>query len=218
MSWNTRIVGSDMVDPSILCPNPKNWRRHPKYQREAMTNVFNEIGWIQDIIVNKTTGHIIDGHMRVDLAVKNKEKLVPVKYVELTEEEERQALITYDPLSSMAETNRDMLNALIGDIKQQVIENPQPEAEAIVNTLDEVAVTQKLQKYDPVATEWTGMPEFKSEDKTAAYSVLINFENLADMTKFADVTGLHITEKTKSAWYPYRAPLVKVGMAYESDE
>ena len=60
-----------------------------------MTNIFNEIGWIQDIIVNKTTGHIIDGHMRADLAVKNKEKLVPVKYVELSEEEERQALITY---------------------------------------------------------------------------------------------------------------------------
>ena len=207
-----------MVDPSILCPNPKNWRRHPKYQQEAMTNVFNEIGWIQDIIVNKTTGNIIDGHMRADLAVKNKEKLVPVKYVELSEEEERQALITYDPLSSMAETNRDMLNSLIGDIKQQVGDNPQPEAEAMVNTLDEVAVTQKLQKYDPVATEWTGMPEFKSEDKTGAHSVIINFEHLADMKKFADVTGLPITEKTKSAWYPYRAREVKVGIAYESDE
>ena len=120
MSWNTRIVGSDMVDPSILCPNPKNWRRHPKHQQDAMTNVFNEIGWIQDIIVNKTTGNIIDGHMRAELAVKNKEKLVPVKYVELSEEEERQALITYDPLSALAEQDNETLKQLLGDISNSI--------------------------------------------------------------------------------------------------
>ena len=109
-----------MVDPSILCPNPKNWRRHPKYQQEAMTNVFNEIGWIQDIIVNKTTGNIIDGHMRAELAVKNKEKLVPVKYVELSEDEERQALITYDPLSALAEQDNETLKQLLGDISNNI--------------------------------------------------------------------------------------------------
>lgn len=116
MSWNTRIVGSDMVDPSILCPNPKNWRRHPKHQQEAMTNVFNGIGWIQEIIVNKTTGNIIDGHMRAELAVKNKEKLVPVKYVELSEEEERQALITYDPLSALADFDLKMLEDIASTV------------------------------------------------------------------------------------------------------
>lgn len=120
MSWNSRIVGSDMVDPSILCPNPKNWRRHPKHQQDAMTNVFNEIGWIQDIIVNKTTGNIIDGHMRAELAVKNKEKLVPVKYVELTPDEERQALISYDPLSALAEQDNEMLKQLLGDISNNI--------------------------------------------------------------------------------------------------
>jgi len=206
-----------MVDPSILCPNPKNWRRHPKYQQETMTNVFNEIGWIQDIIVNKTTGNIIDGHMRAELAVKNKEKLVPVKYVELSEEEERRALITYDPLSSMAETNRDMLNTLIGDIRTQNQFDSLPES-GIIETLDNVAVTQKLQKYDPVETEWVGMPEFKSEDKTGVLSIIINFQSFEDVKQFANITELHITEKTKSAWYPYRAPDVKIGIAYESDE
>ena len=217
MSWNSRIIGSDMVDPSILCPNPKNWRRHPKYQQETMTNVFNEIGWIQDIIVNKTTGNIIDGHMRAELAVKNKEKLVPVKYVELTEDEERRALITYDPLASMAETNRDMLNTLIGDIRTQNQFDSLPES-GIIETLDNVAVTQKLQKYDPVETEWVGMPEFKSEDKTGVLSIIINFQSFEDVKQFANITELHITEKTKSAWYPYRAPDVKIGIAYESDE
>ncbi|MDD3901828.1 MAG: hypothetical protein PHX22_11455 [Dysgonamonadaceae bacterium] len=155
MSWNTRIVGSDMIDPSILCPNPKNWRRHPKYQQEAMTNVFNEIGWIQDIIVNKTTGNIIDGHMRAELAVKNKEKLVPVKYVELSEEEERQALITYDPLSALADFDLKMLEdiastvdidlSLFG-IEDMITENTECDIPEIDN--DIISNTTKAGQYD----------------------------------------------------------------------
>ncbi len=144
-----------MIDPSILCPNPKNWRRHPKYQQEAMTNVFNEIGWIQDIIVNKTTGNIIDGHMRAELAVKNKEKLVPVKYVELSEEEERQALITYDPLSALADFDLKMLEdiastvdidlSLFG-IEDMITENTECDIPEIDN--DIISNTTKAGQYD----------------------------------------------------------------------
>ena len=155
MSWNTRIVGSDMVDPSILCPNPKNWRRHPKHQQEAMTNVFNEIGWIQEIIVNKTTGNIIDGHMRAELAVKNKEKLVPVKYVELSEEEERQALITYDPLSALADFDLKMLEDIASTVdidlslfgsEDMITENTECNIPEIDN--DIISNTTKAGQYD----------------------------------------------------------------------
>lgn len=155
MSWNTRIVGSDMVDPSILCPNPKNWRRHPKHQQEAMTNVFNEIGWIQDIIVNKTTGNIIDGHMRAELAVKNKEKLVPVKYVELSEDEERQALITYDPLSALADFDLKMLEDIASTVdidlslfgmEDMITENTECNIPEIYN--DIISNTTKAGQYD----------------------------------------------------------------------
>ena len=144
-----------MVDPSILCPNPKNWRRHPKHQQDAMTNVFNDIGWIQDIIVNKTTGNIIDGHMRAELAVKNKEKLVPVKYVDLTADEERQALITYDPLSALADFDLKMLEdvastvdidlSLFG-IEDMITKNTECDIPEIDN--DIVSNTTKTGQYD----------------------------------------------------------------------
>jgi len=100
--WQNRIVGSDRVDPKTLVPNPDNWRLHPEQQSKAMDDTLKELGWIAQIIVNKTTGRIVDGHMRVALAIQRGETEVPVTYVELSEEDERKALATLDPLGAAA--------------------------------------------------------------------------------------------------------------------
>lgn len=113
--WDNRIVKSEMADPEELLANPFNFRKHPKHQREALDGVLNEIGWIQDVIVNTTTGHLIDGHLRVELAM-SKQEQVPVKYVELSEQEEKIALASVDPISALAEQDQLMLDELIEDI------------------------------------------------------------------------------------------------------
>ena len=114
--WASRIVGEADVDPRTLIPNPQNWRKHPHAQQVALDAALDEIGWIQRIIVNKTTGHMIDGHLRVERALTKKERSVPVSYVELSAEEERIALATFDPLSALATTDQNILDALMRDI------------------------------------------------------------------------------------------------------
>ena len=114
--WASRIVGEDLVSPRKLIPNALNWRRHPKAQQIALAQALDGIGWIQRVIVNKRTGNIVDGHLRVELAIKEKEKFVPVCYVDLSDEEERLALATFDPLSAMAITDQKMLDSLIENI------------------------------------------------------------------------------------------------------
>lgn len=116
MTWQNRIVGAGTEDPEKLIPHPKNWRKHPKGQAQALEGAIEEIGWIQDIIINQRTGRMIDGHLRAELAIKNKEKVVPVKYVDLSEEEEEKALLTLDPISMMAEADKDRLSALLQNI------------------------------------------------------------------------------------------------------
>jgi hypothetical protein len=101
------------VDPAALVANPRNWRLHPEHQQEAVASVLDEIGWVQDVIVNRTTGFVLDGHLRVALAVQRQEPLVPVKYVELSEEEERLVLATLDPLSAAAEQDDEKLHDLL---------------------------------------------------------------------------------------------------------
>ena len=112
-AWKNRIVGYGDVDPKTLVPNPQNFRRHPKRQGDALTGSLNELGWIQDVLINKTTGRMIDGHLRVELALQYGAQTVPVKYVELSEAEERLALATLDPLTYMAETDAEALGALL---------------------------------------------------------------------------------------------------------
>lgn len=111
-----RIIGSGEVDPKEIKGHVKNWRKHPQAQRDALEGVLKEVGWVQEVIVNKRTGSLVDGHLRVSLALQRKEKTIPVKYVELSEAEEALVLATIDPISAMAETDAMTLDNLLRDV------------------------------------------------------------------------------------------------------
>ena len=77
--WKNRIISSGTEAPDQLLANPLNWRVHPQDQQTALMDVLGEIGWVQEVIVNQRTGHLVDGHLRVVLALRNDETEVPVK-------------------------------------------------------------------------------------------------------------------------------------------
>jgi ParB-like chromosome segregation protein Spo0J len=116
MNWRNRIVGEAVVPSAELLANPNNWRVHPKQQKEALKGVLAEIGWVQRIIVNQRTGHVVDGHARAELAISNGEQDVPVLYVDLSEDEERLVLATLDPIGAMAATDQQKLDELIAEV------------------------------------------------------------------------------------------------------
>jgi hypothetical protein len=113
--WENRIVDSGTVSPSELRANPLNYRRHPAHQRAALKEMLNQVGWVQNVVVNRSTGNLVDGHLRVDLA-ESEGVEVPVLYVELTEEEERLVLAALDPIAALADTDGEALAALIADL------------------------------------------------------------------------------------------------------
>ncbi len=82
--FRSRIVGSGTASPAEILANPRNWREHPEQQERALEGLLREVGWVQQVIVNKTTGHLVDGHLRVSLAKRRGEATIPVIYVELT--------------------------------------------------------------------------------------------------------------------------------------
>lgn len=116
--WSNRIVSYGEEDPEQLLANPLNWRVHPKAQQVSLSGVLDDIGFISPVIVNRTTGHMIDGHLRVSLALRNNVPSVPVIYVELNEQEEKEALVTLDPIANMAAADMRNLESLIGDMGQ----------------------------------------------------------------------------------------------------
>src|SRR5262245_32574071 len=100
--WANRILGAGEMPPDQLLANPHNWRKHPGLQQDAMSEVLEKVGWVQDVIVNQRTGFLVDGHLRVILAMRHHQPTVPCKFVDLSPEEEQLILTTYDPLAALA--------------------------------------------------------------------------------------------------------------------
>lgn len=110
--WQNRIVGSGVERPEDLLASPRNWRIHPKHQQDAMKGVLEQIGWVQQIIVNQRTQFVVDGHLRVAIAISEEQAEVPVIYVDLSDEEEAMILATFDPISALAVTDLQGLRTL----------------------------------------------------------------------------------------------------------
>ena len=114
--WRNRIVGTGEEAPDQLLANPRNWRTHPAPQRDALRGSLDTVGWVQQVLVNRLTGHVVDGHARIEEAIARGEPTVPVLYVELAPDEEALVLATLDPIGAMATRDDGRLRELLAEI------------------------------------------------------------------------------------------------------
>jgi DNA modification methylase len=84
-----------------------------------LTAVLSDLGWLNGVLVNETTGHLIDGHLRVEEALARGEPTVPVTYLTLSPDEELRALATYDSLGALATTDSAVLDALLHEVSTE---------------------------------------------------------------------------------------------------
>jgi len=190
--WRNRIVGTGEEAPDQLLANPANWRIHPKPQQDALGDALDDIGWIQQVVVNRQSGHLIDGHLRVSLAMRNNEPTVPVLYVDLDPREEALALATLDPIAAMAAADKEQLDALLREVDTG--------SAALQSMLGKLAADSGVTKFDPMA-EWEGMPEFEQDDEQSFDSIKVHFRNEQDRAAFLVMMG-EDKDRKKSIWYP----------------
>lgn len=214
--WKNRITGTGEESPEQLLANPQNWRIHPQHQQEALAGVLNEVGWVQQVIVNQRSGHLVDGHLRVQLALRRDEPMVPVVYVDLDEAEESLILASLDPLAALAGTDREKLDELLRDVSTG-------EA-AVQQMLSELAERNGVIPPDDFDSnaEWVGMPEFQQEDQMPYFQLIVNFASPDAIERFSEFVEQPISatvgEKTKSIWYPKVARNVRKHTGYVADE
>lgn len=111
--WANKIVRTGEIDPTELLAHPENVKVHPKEQLDAMEAVLRTIGWTQEIIVSLRTGYVLDGHLRVLLALQKNERTVPAAWVDVDEEEERLALALINRTPHLAALNPQRLEAVL---------------------------------------------------------------------------------------------------------
>lgn len=125
--WGNRIVRTGTVPASDFLANEANWRIHPQAQQDALDKILGDVGFVTGVIVNlrsdKSWGAnrgvetMIDGHARVGRALdRGEDTLVPVIYVDLTPDEERLVLATFDPIGEMAVADRAKQTELIASL------------------------------------------------------------------------------------------------------
>ena len=151
MVWENKIVGYGDEPPEKIKSNPLNWRWHPQHQRAVMNDILAEVGWVSQVIINRQTGLLLDGHLRVEEALRNDEQSIPVIYVDLAEDEERQLLATLDPLSALIETDDRKLDDLLQKINTNsehiamLLDGLQPDAPATRKEIkDKVEVKKRV--------------------------------------------------------------------------
>jgi hypothetical protein len=107
----------EWIAAESLTENPRNWRRHPEGQVQAIKDVLAdpEIGWAGACLYNERTGRLIDGHARRG-AVDPKTP-VPVLVGSWSEEAEAKILLTLDPLAAMATPDSAQLKDLLEHVE-----------------------------------------------------------------------------------------------------
>lgn len=116
-NFRNRVVGSGVERVDQLVANPNNFRVHPDSQQQALAGAIDEIGFARSILVNRTTGNVIDGHARITIAMRSGVEELPVEYVELSEDEEKKALLFLDPISAMAASDKTKLDELMQQVQ-----------------------------------------------------------------------------------------------------
>lgn len=113
MKIRNRVKDFRTVKASELKPNPKNWRTHPKIQKDALKGILAEVGIADACIARELDDGslmLIDGHLRAE-TVSDTE--VPVLILDVDEKEADKLLATLDPLAAMAETDEEKLSELL---------------------------------------------------------------------------------------------------------
>ena len=116
MKIRDRVTELRRVRAGSLLPSPKNWRRHPKAQADALRGLLSEIGYADALLARETPEGLmlIDGHLRAETTP---DAVVPVLVLDVTEAEADKLLLSLDPLAAMAEGDADALRTLLAQVE-----------------------------------------------------------------------------------------------------
>ena len=184
MTIRNRIVGIEKVKASELRANPKNWRKHPPRQREALARMLADVGNVG--VLTAVRGEdgvltLLDGHLRADLRGEDE---CEVAILDLTPEEADLVLATFDPLTAMAVTDNAALAALL-------------------KPFDSSSLATMIWPGDPAAADdaWQGMPEFEGKGSGHYYALRVLFKDEDACTDFFARLDLPST-KLQKLYYP----------------
>ena len=113
MEVQVHCAYTEVIDPALLTPNPRNPNHHPKKQIELLAKIIQSQGWRAPVTVSNRSGFVVRGHGRLQAALLLGCK-VPVDRQEYASEAEEWAdLIADNRIAELAEIDHDELAGLL---------------------------------------------------------------------------------------------------------
>ena len=116
MLIRNRVKELRLVPGSQLRPSPRNWRRHPAHQRDALRGLLAEVGIADAVIARELPDgslELCDGHLRAE---ELPDTPIPVLVLDVDEAEADKLLATLDPLAGMAGIDEEALRDLLARV------------------------------------------------------------------------------------------------------
>ena len=118
MAFKNSIVNMGVQRADQFHAHPLNPRLHPQKQRDLVHASLKRFGWVLPVVVNKNTGHVVDGHERIWQALaQGDDTPVPFIEIDVTENKEAELLAVLDRITSEATYDPDNLTALLAQIQ-----------------------------------------------------------------------------------------------------
>lgn len=112
--WRNRIVGFELRAVDQFLANPFNFRIHTEFQKTAFDDTVADVGFLIPVVENIRTGHVVDGHMRIDRAMRAGVPSLPTILIDLSQDEEDKALSSIDGISAQAVVDAHKFEELRG--------------------------------------------------------------------------------------------------------
>lgn len=203
---------------SCLVQHPDNPRRG---NHEAIRQAIRENGWhgvITARLLPDGAGEVLVGWHRSQAALAEGLDEAPVEWVECSDEEARQIVLSDNKASDMATYD----NAILADLLANL------DADDFAGTLytpEDADILRRVYSTplngmgtDP-NEEWVGMPEFEQGDRTPQHSIAVHFLSLEDKARFASEV-LNRDTPPRFAWWPQSDGFIgsDTGSAYVADD
>lgn len=79
---------------------------------------------------------------------------------------------------------------------------------------DNLFEENQVGKTDDWREEWKDMPEFVQNKQEPYAKIIFRFDNEESLQDFAKLIGQKLTNKTKSAWFPFKSHFQKTKMKW----
>ena len=145
MKIRDRIREFRRTRASAIRPHPQNWRTHGKHQLAALRGVLEQVGFAGAILTYEDPEWgltCIDGHAREELMGESE---VPVLITDLSREEARTVLATFDPIGALAGADDERLASILRDV--------QASSDAVRKMLDDLSADAGIEQPKPEAPE-----------------------------------------------------------------